>query len=74
MMMPLRGTRFDNGLESLPRAKATFIEPMRLHIEALPEAAGCLYELKLDGYRAVIKTDCVRAPGKRWASTKARSL
>src|SRR5712671_2750893 len=42
----------------LKAAKAVFVEPMLLlRTEALPQSAGWLYELKLDGYRALaIKT------------------
>jgi bifunctional non-homologous end joining protein LigD len=37
-----------------PIIKARFIEPMLLqHSETLPEGEGWVYELKLDGYRAV---------------------
>jgi bifunctional non-homologous end joining protein LigD len=41
-----------------PKTKAAFIEPMLLlRTEALPEGAKWLYEIKLDGYRALaIKT------------------
>jgi bifunctional non-homologous end joining protein LigD len=47
--------RIDSELESLPKAKAAFIEPMLLlRTGALLEAAERLYELfKLDGYRAL---------------------
>jgi DNA ligase D-like protein (predicted ligase) len=52
--MPLKARRIDGELESLPKAKATFIEPMLLlRTGALPEAAEWRYELKLDGYRAL---------------------
>src|SRR5436309_7705155 len=56
--MPLKPPRTDSELESLPKTKAAFIEPMLLQrTEALPEGADWLYELKLDGYRALsIKT------------------
>ena len=56
--MPLKAKRIDSELKSLPKAKAAFIEPMLLQrTEALPEGADWLYELKLDGYRALgIKT------------------
>src|SRR5450631_3340061 len=37
-----------------PKVQAKFIEPMLLlPTERLPEGAGLVYELKLDGYRAV---------------------
>jgi bifunctional non-homologous end joining protein LigD len=41
-----------------PKTKAAFIEPMLLlRTDALPEGAKWLYEIKLDGYRALaIKT------------------
>jgi bifunctional non-homologous end joining protein LigD len=52
--MPMKARRIDSELESLPKAKAAFIEPMLLlRAGALPEAAEWLYELKLDGYRAL---------------------
>jgi ATP-dependent DNA ligase len=52
--MPLKARRIDSELESQPRAKARFIEPMLLlRAGALPEAAELLYELKLDGCRAL---------------------
>jgi DNA ligase D-like protein (predicted ligase) len=58
MKMPLKPARIDSELESLPKTKAAFIEPMLLQrTEALPEGANWIYELKLDGYRALgIKT------------------
>jgi bifunctional non-homologous end joining protein LigD len=41
-------------LRDLPRAKIAFIEPMRAKLAAeLPEGEEWLYELKLDGYRAL---------------------
>ena len=50
--MPLKARSIDSELESLPKAKAAFIEPMLLlPAGALPEAAEWLYEL--DGYRAL---------------------
>ena len=52
--MPPKASRIDSELESLPKAKAGFIEPMLLlRAGALPESAEWLYELKLDGYRAL---------------------
>jgi bifunctional non-homologous end joining protein LigD len=52
--MPLKARRIDSELESLPKARAVFIEPMLLlRTGALPEADEWLYELKLDGYRAL---------------------
>src|SRR5207247_8551127 len=54
MKMPLKPARIGSELELLPKAKAVFIEPMLLQrTEALPEGAAWLYELKLDGYRAL---------------------
>jgi len=48
MKMPLKPARIDSELESLPRTKAAFIEPMLLlRTGALPEAAEWLYELNL---------------------------
>jgi DNA ligase D-like protein (predicted ligase) len=41
-------------LESLPQREAAFIEPMEcLAVSKLPEGPEWLYEIKLDGYRAV---------------------
>jgi ATP-dependent DNA ligase len=41
-------------LESLPQREATFIEPMEcLAVSKLPEGPEWVYEIKLDGYRAV---------------------
>ena len=38
----------------LPKVRASFIEPMLLlRTENLPEGKEWLYELKLDGYRAL---------------------
>jgi DNA ligase D-like protein (predicted ligase) len=46
--------REDDGLASLPEAAAAFIPPMLLmRTERLPEGPAWLYELKLDGYRAI---------------------
>jgi hypothetical protein len=45
--MPLKAMRIDSELESLPKAKAAFIELMRLlRAGASPEAAEWLYETK----------------------------
>jgi hypothetical protein len=45
--MPLKARRIDSELESLPKAKAAFIEPMLLlRAGVLPEAAEWLYETK----------------------------
>lgn len=48
----------DKDLDSLPKARAQFIAPMLLlKTERLPEGESWLYELKLDGYRAIgVKT------------------
>ena len=56
--MPLKARPIHGELESLPKAKAAFIEPMLLlRTEALPEGAQWLYEPRPDGYRALaIKT------------------
>ncbi len=52
--MPPKAARIDSELDSVPRAKATFIEPMLLmRTVTLPESAERLYELKFDGYRAL---------------------
>src|SRR2546429_8877507 len=52
--MPLKARRIDSEVESRPKGKARFIEPMLLlRTGKLPEAAEWLYELKLDGYRAL---------------------
>src|SRR6202040_1438737 len=41
-------------LESLPRTEASFIEPMEcLAVSKLPEGAQWVWEVKLDGYRAL---------------------
>ena len=38
----------------MPKTTATFIEPMLLlRTEKLPQGADWLYEIKLDGYRAL---------------------
>jgi ATP-dependent DNA ligase len=40
-------------LQALPAREAGFIEPMEcLAVTQLPEGADCVYEIKLDGYRA----------------------
>jgi ATP-dependent DNA ligase len=42
------------GLRSLPHNKAAFIEPMEcLAVAKLPDGPNWLWEIKLDGYRAV---------------------
>jgi ATP-dependent DNA ligase len=40
--------------QTLPAREAGFVEPMEcLAVTQLPEGADCVYEIKLDGYRAV---------------------
>lgn len=42
-------------LEQLPKANLDFVKPMQaLAVEQLPAGALWLYELKLDGYRALV--------------------
>jgi ATP-dependent DNA ligase len=44
----------DPALESLPKKHASFIEPMEcLLVPKLPEGALWVYEVKLDGHRAI---------------------
>jgi bifunctional non-homologous end joining protein LigD len=52
---PTRVAESSNGhLNSLPTIKAGFLEPMLLErTDRLPEGSPWLYELKLDGYRAI---------------------
>ena len=59
MTVPLKASYIASELKSMPTAKAAFIEPMLLlRTEALPEGPDWIYELKLDGYRALgIKTE-----------------
>jgi ATP-dependent DNA ligase len=54
----IRG-RSASPLSSLPKRKADFIEPMDCApVAKLIDGPGWLYEIKLDGYRAVaVKTD-----------------
>jgi ATP-dependent DNA ligase len=41
-------------LRSSPKTKAAFVEPMDcLPVSKLPEGPGWVWEIKLDGYRAV---------------------
>src|SRR6266567_6894902 len=41
-------------LDSLPRSEASFVEPMEcLSVSRLPEGATWIWEIKLDGYRAL---------------------
>ena len=45
-------------LRSLPRRAAAFIEPMEcLAVAKLPESPGWVWEIKLDGYRAIAVRD-----------------
>src|SRR5437016_4428401 len=47
-------TRIRAHLDSLPRTEASFIEPMEcLSVSKLPEDPSWLWEVKLDGYRAL---------------------
>src|SRR6266550_3079473 len=47
------------GLQSLPNKLATFIEPMECEpVSTLREGSQWVYEIKLDGYRAIaVKSD-----------------
>jgi ATP-dependent DNA ligase len=61
--MPLKARSINSELESLPKAKAAFIEPMLLlRTGALPEAAEWLYEPKLDGYPVGTRTESRSGP------------
>ena len=41
-------------LDSLPKTEASFVEPMEcLSVSKLPEGLEWLWEIKLDGYRAI---------------------
>ena len=52
--MPRKRKQVDKSIEQLPKARPGFIEPMLLlRTSHLPEEAQWLYELKLDGYRAI---------------------
>ena len=71
--MPLKGRRIDSELESLPKAKATFIEPMLLlRTGALPEAAEWLYELNSMVIAPSVSTQRVECSSKI-AHGRARS-
>ena len=74
--MPPKAEPIHSELESLPKAKAAFIEPMLLlRTGALPEAANWLYELKLIPLRSSIcdrtddTLDCSNT-NKIWLSRK----
>ena len=56
--MPPKASHIYSELKSMSTAKAAFIEPMLLlRAEALPEGAEWIFELNLDGYRALaVKT------------------
>jgi hypothetical protein len=44
----------NSAARSLPKTKAVFVEPMDcLPVSKLPEGANWVWEIKLDGYRAV---------------------
>jgi DNA ligase D-like protein (predicted ligase) len=55
------------GLRSLPQREAAFIEPMEcLAVAKLPEGAQWVWEIKLDGYRAIaVKNDSVALWSRR---------
>jgi hypothetical protein len=69
--MPVKAKRIDSDLESLPKAKAAFIEPMLLlRSGALPDAAEWLYEpIKLDGYSALAINSAGRGSSVRGTTT-----
>ena len=47
-------TEIDKRLASLPKTEASFLEPMDcLSVSKLPEGLGWIWEIKLDGYRAL---------------------
>jgi ATP-dependent DNA ligase len=57
-----------NSPRSLPTRKASFVEPMEcLAIGKLPEGSQWLWEIKLDGYRAV----AVKSAGAVMRPTRA---
>src|ERR1700675_2727864 len=52
--MPLKARSSNSELESLPKARAAFIEPMLLlRTDKLQQGADWLYEIKFDRYRAL---------------------
>jgi bifunctional non-homologous end joining protein LigD len=62
-----KASGIDSELKSMPTAKAAFIEPMLLlRTEALPEGAEWIYELKLDGYRALAIKAAAKVQLRSW--------
>ena len=62
-------------LRQLPKVRLDFIKPMLAKpVDALPSGAGWLYELKLDGYRALImkKRSAVTVFSRRGNNLNAR--
>jgi bifunctional non-homologous end joining protein LigD len=71
-IIPWKGGRSDE-VEHLPRAKPEFIVPMECRLAAkVPDGTQWLYELKLDGYRAIAvkdeKTDLLSRYGRSFAN------